>query len=565
MVFGFAQTVLNFFTYGKQHFTQTGYQAHAKKYSEPDFHDSVKLDGKTFMVTGSNSGIGKVMANYLAGKGATVYMVCRSKDRGEKAQNEIKTESGNKNVHLLVADVGLDADVRKMWSEFLQHQGAPAKLDGLVACAGALLDKRTLNAEGFETTFACHLAIGTYLLGTLAMPVLEATPGSRLVIVTSGGMYNSKYPGWETITSTAADSGKKYDGTIAYSWAKRGQVILAEEWAKTHTGVKIVTAHPGWAATEGVDSALANSKHLLEPMRTAWEGAEGMCWLLAVDADNIETGALYLDRSPQPKNISGMFWTEGGATKNTPDEVAMMMLNLERFINKEDPLYDVWRFSEERAQAKLSNLATQKNLVAIKEPIDFTKFMRKWYVLANIPIFQMNEQNYYNATEFYEWDEKNKRVQVVYRYYPMGSAEVAEARQHGYVKDQENKTTWALHPKFGIYLPLNLGYLVLHTAPDYSWTLIGVPDRKFLWVMTSGKPVPKDPAPYPVAADRAAQEAIKSNSNTKEEGPFLKPEEEAAIMREALLKAEACGYDISQVRLCGWYPEVPYPDPPAEA
>mmetsp|Transcript_15208 Transcript_15208/g.39305 ORF Transcript_15208/g.39305 Transcript_15208/m.39305 type:complete len:632 (-) Transcript_15208:94-1989(-) len=569
MGFGQVQTALNFFTYGRGEFTKTGYEKHAKKYAEPAFHDSVDLAGKTYMVTGANSGIGKEISTYLASKGATLYMVCRSPERGETARTAVADAAGSKDVHLLLADCGLEADVRSMWAKFTAHQSDAyqrdtPQLDGLVCNAGALLNERTLNKDGVETTFAAHLAIGSYLLGRLALPVMEATPGSRIVLVTSGGAYNERFPGWETITSTAPDSVANYNGNIAYAWAKRGQILLAEQWAAAHPDVKVVTTHPGWAATEGVDASLADTKHLLEPMRSAWQGAEGMCWLLAVDAEAIKSGALYLDRQPQSKHLAGWFWTEGSRTKNSADEVAMMMVNLERFVAAEGPMKEVWRPTPERTQAKLEARASAKSLTASPGPLDLQRFMGKWNVLANAPIFAMGEQNLYNPVENYEWDEANKRVQVVYKFYRMGSTELGEARQHGYVKkDDSGGTTWALHPKLGIYLPLNLGYLVLHTAPDYSWTLIGVPDRKFLWIMTRARPTAKDPAPYPVDADpekvKASRAAGLAPVDALESETVLTLDEEAAILREAMLKAEAAGYDISQVRMAGWYPEVPYP------
>ena len=80
-------------------------------------------------------------------------------------------------------------------------------------------------------------------------------------------------------------------GNLAYSYMKRGQVLLAEHWAREHPNLKVVSSHPGWASTEGVDKAFGESKSLLDPMRTAWEGAEGICWLFACDLDKIVPGA----------------------------------------------------------------------------------------------------------------------------------------------------------------------------------------------------------------------------------------------------------------------------------
>ena len=74
-----------------------------------------------------------------------------------------------------------------------------------------------------------HLLFGTYLLGSLAMPALEATPGSRLVAVSSGGMYNTRFPGWDV---ASGEDGGEYSGNLAYAYAKRGQVLLCEHWAQ---------------------------------------------------------------------------------------------------------------------------------------------------------------------------------------------------------------------------------------------------------------------------------------------------------------------------------------------
>ena len=112
--------------------------------------------------------------------------------------------------------------MRAMWARVA---ASTERLDGLVCNAGVLLHERTLTSEGVETTFACHLLFGTYLLGSLAMPLLEATPGARIVAVSSGGMYNTPWPAWDL---AAAAEGQPYSGNLAYAYAKRGQVLLAE-------------------------------------------------------------------------------------------------------------------------------------------------------------------------------------------------------------------------------------------------------------------------------------------------------------------------------------------------
>ena len=130
------------------------------------------------------------------------------------------------------------------------------------------------------------------------MPALEASRG-RLVIVSSGGMYNTNFPKWEIATSLKG----KYNGNLVYAYAKRGQVLLAEQWAGRHPAVAVVAAHPGWTLTEAVDAAYGDGKKWLEPMRTPWQGAEGIAWLLACPVEKIESGAFYLDRKPQVHSL----------------------------------------------------------------------------------------------------------------------------------------------------------------------------------------------------------------------------------------------------------------------
>jgi len=321
---GQGMTSGNWYVFGKKRFTQTGFNLAQKSFKAGDM--DVNLANKTYMVTGANSGIGKEISKFLAQKGGTVIMVCRNASRAEKARGEIVDETKSDKVHVLLGDCSLEADVRRFMKEFKEKHST---LDGLVCNAGALFNDRVFTTEGVETTFACHLLFGTFLLTKLAMPMLEAAEDGRVVLVSSGGMYNGKFPKWET----AAGLEGPYNGNLAYIYAKRGQVLLAEQWAKQYPKVCFASCHPGWASTPGVDSAFGDGAKWLEPMRTSAEGADGMNWLLCRPASEIESGAFYLDRSPQKKHIAGPFMTAGSATQNTPAEVEGMMTNLEQWLD----------------------------------------------------------------------------------------------------------------------------------------------------------------------------------------------------------------------------------------
>ena len=222
--FGQFAATSQFYLTGRSHYTSTGYAKHRATYSEYEndlFEDpsfvasSSYLNGMVYMVTGANSGVGYEVARFLASKGGVLYMVCRNRARGEAAREKIVAETGRPDdVVLLVFDVGTEHGVRGCWEEFERHSSkvrglSSARLNCLVTNAGALLNERTATAEGVEVTLATHLLFGTYLLTTLALPTLECTEGARVVVVSSGGMLNTKFPRWEVAASLQGAYGKR--------------------------------------------------------------------------------------------------------------------------------------------------------------------------------------------------------------------------------------------------------------------------------------------------------------------------------------------------------------------
>merc|ERR1712232_1393403 len=281
-----------------------------------DGADDVDMSGRAVMITGANSGIGKEIATYAAAKRAKVYMLCRSADRAAKAKEEIVQATGNTDVEVLLADVSEVSQVKKVVTEF---QSKEDKIDAIVCNAGVLLNDLKRNNEGNEITFASHLIGGSYLLSTLLIPELKAAGNeARVIYVSSGGMYNTKWPKWDQATS---------NGNLAYAYAKRGQVLLAERFSKDYPEIAFMSTHPGWTNTPAVDQAYGSQKKYLEPMRNAWEGAEGICWLLSTKRSNLEGGAFYLDRMPRKKHVGSNSIV---STKNTSKEVDEMILNLQK-------------------------------------------------------------------------------------------------------------------------------------------------------------------------------------------------------------------------------------------
>ena len=77
------------------------------------------MKDRNCMITGASNGIGKEVAHQLAAQGATLYLVCRNKERGENALKEIKEKSGNDKLTLLLADLSDQAAVKKLAEDFL--------------------------------------------------------------------------------------------------------------------------------------------------------------------------------------------------------------------------------------------------------------------------------------------------------------------------------------------------------------------------------------------------------------------------------------------------------------
>jgi dehydrogenase/reductase SDR family member 12 len=385
MPFGQFAATTQFYLYGKKYFTKTGWEAAYEKYKYMDLlKENYYLSEKVFIITGANDGIGFEVCSYLAHKDATVYMFCRNFDKAQQAQEKIFYESGNDKVHVILCDCSSQKSVRSAWNEFLYHRemnGLPVRLDGLLCNAGALLNELVWTDEGYETTLATHLIFGVYLLISLSLSVLQSTESSRVVVMSSGGMYNAKFPSWESIM---CDDERPFDGQYQYAQCKRGQVILCEELSKKYPDVVFVSAHPGWVRTAGLERAYdKNMLSYLEPMRTVQQGSDGIIWLLVTDSYFLEPGGFYLDREPCVKHIAGPFFTEGSYTKNTREEISDMMEELSNCcaVNCAAELGDYVKLSE------ISRIVpkTSEPLRACSIKINIEQFMGTWIVQAHIP------------------------------------------------------------------------------------------------------------------------------------------------------------------------------------
>jgi dehydrogenase/reductase SDR family protein 12 len=256
------------------------------------------LGGRTVIVTGANSGLGKATVAGLARLGATVEMVVRDAGRGESARSEILAGQPDADVRLAVCDLSSLADVRRYAAEVRDREPA---LFGLVHNAGVLPPERSETAEGHELTLATHV-LGPFALTRELRPLLRAgaspTAPSRVVFVSSGGMYTASMH----VDDPEFREGT-YSGGAAYARTKRMQVVLAELLADDLAcdGIVVHSMHPGWADTPGVAGSMPGFHRLTSRLlRTSAEGADTVVWLLGATEPGHSTGVFWHDRAPRP-------------------------------------------------------------------------------------------------------------------------------------------------------------------------------------------------------------------------------------------------------------------------
>jgi NAD(P)-dependent dehydrogenase (short-subunit alcohol dehydrogenase family) len=255
-----------------------------------------RLDGRVALVTGATSGLGLAAATELAGLGASVVLTARGAERAEQAAAAVRAAVPGAVVATLLADMGEFDQVRRLAGQFLEHHD---RLDVLVHNAGALTKERTTTSAGMELTVASQVA-APFLLTGLLLPALRAAAPSRVIQVSSGGMYTQRFD-----LATLEMGPDDYDGTVAYAKAKRAQLVLLSEWVRRldGEGVAFHAMHPGWADTPGVQHSLPGFAKVMGPvLRTPAQGVDTILWLAGAPEGIDTTGRFWLDRRPRWEN-----------------------------------------------------------------------------------------------------------------------------------------------------------------------------------------------------------------------------------------------------------------------
>lgn len=259
----------------------------------------MSIAGKVCLVTGANAGIGRVTALELARQGAQVVMVCRSRERGEAAQAEIKQAAGNETVDLILADLSSQAEVRRAAAEF---QARYDRLHILVNNAGAFFNQRLESADGLEMTFALN-HLGYFLLTNLLLDQIRAAAPSRIINVSSDAHKGGR------LNFDDLQSNRRYRGFQAYSASKLANILFTLELANRTqgTGITANVLHPGFVAS---NFGLNNSGLVRFGVKLTQR-------LFAISEEAGAETTLYLATSPEVAGITGKYFVKKKAVTLT--------------------------------------------------------------------------------------------------------------------------------------------------------------------------------------------------------------------------------------------------------
>ncbi|XP_037075975.1 retinol dehydrogenase 11-like [Pollicipes pollicipes] len=260
---------------------------------KPMYRSDVRLEGKTVVITGANTGIGKEAARDLYGRGARVIMAVRTVSRGEAAREEIEAaaETGAGQLEVRQLDLESLESVRRCAEEL---NAAVEKIDLLILNAGKMACPRSETKDGFESQLGTN-HLGHFLLTHLLLDKVKAAAPSRIIVLSSlfhkmGSMHfddlqlKNNYGPWK-----------------AYNQSKLANVLFASELARRlkDSGVTTYAVHPGWVRTELARHLSVWTKAVQAPVqflaKSPLQGVQTTLYCALEPTLSAESGQYYAD------------------------------------------------------------------------------------------------------------------------------------------------------------------------------------------------------------------------------------------------------------------------------
>jgi NAD(P)-dependent dehydrogenase (short-subunit alcohol dehydrogenase family) len=249
------------------------------------------MHGRTCVITGATSGIGRATAIALAEKGATLVLVCRDQQRGEETLAAIVRQTGRRDASLVLGDLAVQRDVRRIAGELL---AADRPLHVLINNAGVVNLQRMVTADGIEATFAVnHLA--PFLLTNLLLDRLRQSAPARVVTV------SSEAHRWGQLDFDDLGNERRYRFMRVYGQTKRANILFTAELARrtAGSGVTANSLHPGAVATSLGKNNGAWARALIALLRPFFRSPAGGA-----------ATSIYLASSPAVEAVTGRYFVD---------------------------------------------------------------------------------------------------------------------------------------------------------------------------------------------------------------------------------------------------------------
>ncbi|GJM28755.1 MAG: short-chain dehydrogenase [Cyclobacteriaceae bacterium] len=252
--------------------------------------NKLAMNGKICLVTGANAGIGKETCMALASKGAEVVMSARNFEQAEEVRKFVISQTGNSNIHLMIADLSDPQEVATLSDKF---QAKFQKLDVLINNAAIFLTDYIETPEGIETQWMVNY-LAPYLLTRRLMNCLMAAPEARIINVSS----NAHLRG--SINFADLNRASNYQGFKAYAQSKLGNILFTKSLSVRLAG----TAISSYAVHPGVVSTGIGNKYSHGWLAWLWRLGKPFMISPARGAATI----VYLAAAPQIQDLSGLYF-----------------------------------------------------------------------------------------------------------------------------------------------------------------------------------------------------------------------------------------------------------------
>lgn len=276
-----------------------GFITQTKNYDGPE-----QLSGKTVIITGANTGIGKETARELAKRGGRILMACRDLNRCEEARREIVLDSRNKAVHCRRCDLASLQSIRAFADRVNREE---TSVSILINNAGVMRCPKSYTKDGFEMQMGVN-HFGHFLLTYLLLDKMKASAPSRIITLSSVAHRRGE------INFDNLNSDKEYDEGTVYNQSKLANILFTKELATQleGTGVTANAVHPGIVNTEigrylGVQKSFI-SRMILSPF----------LWLLLKTPRQGAQTTIYCALSPDLEKVSGKYFSDSKEQEPAP-------------------------------------------------------------------------------------------------------------------------------------------------------------------------------------------------------------------------------------------------------